>query len=197
MAATGIIAEAGTIPSRSLVEDLFLKLPTDARFHQVTTQKIVPATGLDENSSQITFQFPALDYPNVYFLQNTLIECVVVITKNDGTLPAKAAKVCTVNNALGSLFANVSLSINDALISSTGSNYAYKDYLQTLLSYASDTKATLQCKGWYEDSPPSATGIENNAAYAERTAMFRRNRQSDTDFKPEGCTLIDRLCKNI
>lgn len=198
MALSGLLAEAGTIPSRSLVEDLFLELPTDARFHQVTNQKVVPATALDDNSTQITFQLPALDLPNVYFLQDTLIECVVVITKADGrTLPAKADKVCFVNNAIGSLFSNVALYINDALISTTGSNYAYKDYLQTLLSYSSDSKSGLQGKGWFVDSPPQSTGIENNSAYGERTAMFRRDRSSTGDFKPEGCTLIDKLCKYL
>lgn len=196
MASTGVLAESGTIPSKSLVEDLFLKLPSDARFYQVTNQKIVPSTGLDDNSTQVCFQLPPLDIPNVYFLQDTLIECNILITKSDGkTLPDKLNKVCFVNNALGSLFSNVSLSINDALVSTTGSNYAYKDYLQTLHTYSTDSKGLLQSKGWFEDSPPQNTGIENNSAYGERTAMFRKNRLQTTDFKPEGCVLIDKLCK--
>ena len=108
MAATGILPESGTFPAKSFIDDLFLQLPTDARYHQVTSLKVVPATALDDNSSQITFQLPCLDNPNVYFVQNILLECTFVITKADGkSLPETTAKVCTVNNALASLFSNL------------------------------------------------------------------------------------------
>jgi len=56
MAQSGVLSEAGTLPGKSLLEDLFLELPSDSRFNQVVLQKIPPATGLDSNSSQINFQ---------------------------------------------------------------------------------------------------------------------------------------------
>ena len=45
MAQSGVLTEAGTLPGKSLLEDLFLELPADSRFNQVVIQKFPPATG--------------------------------------------------------------------------------------------------------------------------------------------------------
>lgn len=144
--ASGTLAEANTIPSTSFIENLFLNLPTDARFKQVITHKFVPRTGLDENSTQIEFVLPALDAPNCYFVSNIMIEVTVLITKADNTLPAAADKVAPVPNMLSSLFETVNLRINDNLITASGSQYSYKDFLQTLLSTPADAKLMLTSK---------------------------------------------------
>jgi hypothetical protein len=144
--ASGTLAEANTTPSGSFIENLFLNLPTDARFKQVITHKFVPRTGLDENSTQIEFVLPALDAPNCYFISNVMIEATVLITKEDNTLPAATDKVAPIPNMLSSLFETVSLRINDNLITASGSQYAFKDFLQTLLSSTADAKQLLTCK---------------------------------------------------
>jgi len=100
---------------------------------------------------------PSLDTPNVYLIHNTTIEVNILITKADGTLPAKTVQVSTVNNTLSSLFSTVSMTINDALVTTSSSNYAYKDYLMTLLTYSTDAKQMFSLKGWFLNSPPDAT----------------------------------------
>lgn len=144
--ASGVLAESSTTPSTSFIENLFVNLPTDARFKQVVTHKFVPRTGLDENSTQIEFVLPALDAPNCYFISNVMIEATVVITKADNTLPATSSMVVPVPNMLSSLFETVNLRINDNLITASGSNYSYKDFIQSLLSTPSDARLMLQSK---------------------------------------------------
>jgi len=75
-----------------------------------------------------------------------MLEAQVLITKKDGQLPPATAKVAPVCNMLSSLFETVSLRINDVLITSSGSHYGYKDYIQTLLNSPTDAKAHLQSK---------------------------------------------------
>jgi len=75
-----------------------------------------------------------------------MIEVQVVITKKDGTLPPAASKVAPVCNMLSSLFETINLRVNDVLITSSGSHYGYKDYVQTLLTYTGDARASLQAK---------------------------------------------------
>ena len=141
------------------------------------------------------FQLPSLDTPNVYLIQNTTIECNILITKADGTLPAKTAKVCTVNNTLASMFSNVTMNINDALVTTSSSNYSYKDYLMTLLSYSTDAKTMMASKGWFLNSPPQCSAVDGNNSYFLQTGMFRKNRGMADDYKPEGTVVIGRLCK--
>ena len=144
--ASGTVQEASTVPSGSFSENLFLNLPTDARFKQVITHRFVPRTGLDKDSTQIEFVLNSLDSPNCYFIHQTMIEAQVAITKADGTLPAKAKKVMPNANMLASLFETVSLRINDVLITASGTHYAYKDFVSTLLTAPYDTRQLLSAK---------------------------------------------------
>ena len=144
--ASGTLAEASTVPSGSFAENLFLSLPTDARFKQVVTHRFVPRTGLDLDSTQIEFVLNSLDAPNCYFIHQIMIEAQVLITKADGNVPSAAAMVCPNANMLASLFETVSLRINDVLITASGSHYGYKDYVQTLLTAPYDSRQLLTSK---------------------------------------------------
>jgi len=194
--ASGTLSEATTVPSGSFSENLFLNLPTDARFKQVVTHKFVPRTGLDLDSTQIEFVLNSLDSPNCYFIHQTMIEVQVLITKANGTVPAATAQVCPNANMLSSLFETVSLRINDVLITASGSHYGYKDYVQTLLTAPYDAKQLATSKGFILDLPPDETGIENNDAYSLRTAYFRAGRTSNGAFKADGATFIGKLSKD-
>jgi len=78
-----------------------------------------------------------------------MLEVQVLITKSDGTLPAATDKVAPVCNMLSSLFETVNLRINDVLITTSGSHYGFKDYIQTLLSAPSDARSMLQSKVFF------------------------------------------------
>jgi len=75
-----------------------------------------------------------------------MLEAQILITKSDGTVPNATAKVGPVCNILSSLFETVNLRVNDVLITTNGSHYGYKDYLQTLISSTGDAKSMLQSK---------------------------------------------------
>lgn len=185
MAVSGVLKESSTFASTSFIDNLFSDLPGDSRFTQVVTQKIVPISALDSCSEKIEFLLPALQNPNVYFLNKTLIECTVVIQKKDGSLPDKTKNVGPVNMCLTSLFDSVSVRLNDVNITSSGRYYPYKCYLQTLLSFNSSQKgAFLQQMGWYPDSSSTnVTPSPKNTGFLVRAANFRNGRELTTDYR--------------
>ena len=72
----------------------------DQRFLSTQFQKIVPISAMDQDSVNINFQLEALSPPNVYLLHKTLIQCNVIITKQNGSLPDTTAMVGPANNVL-------------------------------------------------------------------------------------------------
>lgn len=197
MAATGISTESATFPSSSFVENLFTDFPTDARFSQVVTQKVVPVSALDSGSKKIEFVLPRLQSPNVYFISKVMLECTVVITKKDGTLPTlgNSVLVAPVNNMLSSLFESVSIKINDKRITASSSYYPYKCYLQNLLSYDIGQKmGFLNQQGYQQDAPAfSYEPTLSNAGWKVRSDYFRINREAASQLRSEGATFIGRL----
>ena len=185
MAVSGVLKESSTFASTSFIDNLFSDLPADSRFTQVVTQKIVPISALDSCSDKIEFLLPALQNPNVYFLNKTLIECSVVMQKKDGTMPDKTKILAPVNMCLTSLFESVSVRLNDVSITASGRYYPYKCYLQTLLSFNQAQKNSfLQQMGWYQDSPSSeVTPSSSNTGFLLRSANFRKGRELNTEYR--------------
>ena len=62
------------------------------------------------------------------------------VTKPDGSNIVAAEVVTPINLTLHSLFSEIELKLNDTLVSSMDSTYAYRAYLEMLLSYGTDTK---------------------------------------------------------
>jgi hypothetical protein len=193
MAQSGVLAESSTVPSTSFIENLFRDPPTDSRFSQVTIQRFVPTTGLIEHTGQVDFVLPALKSPNVYLIQNLMMQVTVKIVDENGKLPTKDDKVIPVNNMLPSLFESLQMSINDVIISPSGTNYAYKDFIQTVLSYGEDAQNSLQCKGFFNDQPFTANEITGNQAYNTKSGYFRTGRMVNGEFQPEGATFVGKV----
>jgi len=193
MAQSGVLAESSTVPSTSFIENLFWDPPTDSGFSQVSIQRFVPTTGLIEHTGQVDFILPALKAPNVYLIQNLMMQATVKIVDGDGKLPLKTDNVDPVNNMLPSLFESLQMSINDVIISPSGTNYAYKDFIQTVLSYGSDSQASLQCKGFFNDIPFYTNEILGNQNYNMKTQFFRADRLANSDFKPKGATFLVKV----
>jgi len=193
MAQSGVLAESSAVPSTSFIENLFRDPPTDSGFSQVSIQRFVPTTGLIEHTGQVDFILPALKAPNVYLIQNLMMQATVKIVDGDGKLPLKTDNVDPVNNMLPSLFESLQMSINDVIISPSGTNYAYKDFIQTVLSYGSDSQASLQCKGFFNDIPFYTNEILGNQNYNMKTQFFRADRLANSDFKQEGVTFLGEV----
>ena len=66
-----------------------------------------------------------------------------------------------VNNWLHSLFSQVDLSLNGTLVTSSTNTYAYRAYIETLLSYGPDAKSTqLTNQLWYKDKASRMNAVE-------------------------------------
>ena len=190
------LTEAGTFPAQIYAESFFAKLPTDARFLQVTHQKFMPTSSIDGKT--IEFHLDRYDAANVYLIQDTNIEVTVTITKNDGTLPAKGVMVSLSNNILHSMFESVRLTINDMPISVSPNNYPYKAYIANCLTYSSFVKAAqLSCQGWYSDSSARMEPDEDNTGWSERSSLFKEDFDPRGSFKANGTTLFGRLLHDL
>ena len=112
-------------------------------------------------------------------LANTQLYVKVDITKSDGTAINDTAQVGPVNLLLHSLFSEVDIKLNDILITSTNNTYAYRAYLETLLSYGGDAKETqLAASMFYKDEAgkmDNANPIPDaaNSGLKKRNAFFR------------------------
>ena len=76
-------------------------------------------------------------------LANSFLCVRAKITRvNNDDLDANDA-VGPVNNFLHSLFSQVDVSLNGTLITSSTNTYAYRAYIETLLSYGGDAKSSI------------------------------------------------------
>src|SRR5438132_825708 len=76
------------------------------------------------------------------------------VRQADNTPIVAASQVGPVNLLLHSLFSEVDVKLNDVLITSTNNTYAYRAYLETLLTYGSESKSTqLSSSLYYKDTP--------------------------------------------
>jgi hypothetical protein len=85
-------------------------------------------------------------------LANSLLHVRAKIVKANGEDLEAANTVGPVNNFLHSLFSQVDVSLNGTLITSSTNTYAYRAYIETLLSYGSDAKSSqLMSALFYKD----------------------------------------------
>jgi len=84
---------------------------------------------------------------------NTLLHVKAKVTQANGDNLAAGAAVGPVNLFLHSLFSQVDISLNGALITSSTNTYPYRAMLETLLSYGQDAKTSqLTSVLYYKDS---------------------------------------------
>ena len=143
--------QAGTYAAQNYADSFFRQLPTDSRFLQVSFQKFPPNTSIDVENIQ--FVLNRFEAANVYQIQNTHLELqIVILKKKDNSVPDTNKNVAPVNNFLHSAFESVTLKINDQPITKSASNYPYKAYITSTLTYPSFVKvAQLQTEGYYPD----------------------------------------------
>ena len=187
------LSQAGTYAAQNYADSFFRQLPTDSRFLQVSYQKFPPSTSID--AENISFVLNRFEAANVYQIQNTHLELQLVILKaKDNSLPDTNKNVSLVNNILHSTFKSVTLKINDQPITKSASNYPYKAYITSTLSYPSFVKvAQLQTEGYYPDISGHMDTSTNNSGFTERNQLFRKDNKSANAYKPEGVRLFGKL----
>ena len=81
-----------------------------------------------------------------------MLHVQVKVTRANGDDLDAAEPVGPVNNWLQSLCSQVDLSLNGTLVTASSNSYAYRAYIETLLSYGFDAKSTqLTNQLWYKD----------------------------------------------
>jgi len=137
----------------------------------------------------------------VYAIQDTLIELrVKIIDESTKNVPVKEKIVAPRNNVLHTIFEQVSMYINDTLITISPQNYAYKAYILNALTYPMTSKLThLSTQGWIADSCGyfNGTSDDTNSGFVERNLLFREGFKRDADYRKDGAIFIGRLLHDL
>ena len=117
---------------------------------------------------------------------NTMLHVQVKVTRANGDYLDLADPVGPVNNWLHSLFSQVDVYMNGTLVTHSTNTYAYRDYIETLLSYDTDAKVThLTGQLWYQDTATHMDAVEivdgaaANAGFVARRENIVRSRVVD------------------
>ena len=86
-------------------------------------------------------------------LANTYLFVKARVVRGDGGNLPPDATVGPVNNWMHSLFSKVDVSLNGTLVTPSTNTYAYRAYIETLLSHGAEAKTSqLTSELWYKDT---------------------------------------------
>lgn len=166
--------------------DLFSVPPTQTSIESGMYVEYHPISSLT-NGAPIEFDVSSSgdDYMD---LTNSLLHVRVKITKADGSNIAANETVGPINNFLHSLFSQVDVTLNGTLITSSTNTYAYRAYLESLLSYGPAAKQSqLTAALFYKDeagkldkpNPRAADATDRNIGLVTRAAFSAESKEID------------------
>ena len=164
--------------------DLFTVPPTQNSFVDSHVVEHQPMASLD-SGGPIEFLIPGSgdDYLD---LANTMLHVQVKVTRANGDDLDLVDPVGPVNNWLHSLFSQVDVYLNGTLVTLSTNTYAYRAYIETLLSYGTDAKVTqLTGQLWHKDTATHMDAVEidagpaANEGFVARRANIARSRVVD------------------
>ena len=193
--------------------DLFAVPQTQTSIETGAWIQYNPVTALAHG---VPIEFNILGTGQEYFdLANTLLYVSAKIIKADGTDIDNTNAVGPVNLTLHSMFSEIDIKLNDTMITTTNNTYAYRAYLETLVSFGSEAKASqLRSAMYYKDTANAmAEGNPHDAnarniGLKARHALFANSHTVEmigkihgdlffTDrYLPSDCSLHIRLVKN-
>ena len=137
-------------------------------------EKINPINSLD-GTRVVEFAIKGND--DFIDLHNCRIQMKIRIKNTDGTNLASGKKIACINYPIATLFEQVAVYLNNNLVTNT-SNYAYKAYLETTLTYNDIAKKSwLQTGGYFKDTPGKMNVLDNsNAAFQFRSSLLENSR---------------------
>ena len=139
--------------------DLFTVPPTQNCIIASHVVEHQPTASLD-SGGPIEFFIPGSgdDYID---LANTKIHVQVKVTQPNGANLDAAAPVGPVNNWLHSLFSQVDVFLNGTLVTQSTNTYAYRAFVETLLTYGVGAKSTqLTNQLWYKDKASRMSAVD-------------------------------------
>ena len=109
-------------------------------------------------------------------LANTQLYARVQILRGNGNPIDNTDDVGPINLLLHSLFSEIEIKMNDTLVSSSNNTYAYRAYLETLLSYGPAAKTSqLTSALYYKDIGGAMDEANPHAQGAHNTGLVKRH----------------------
>lgn len=110
-------------------------------------------------------------------LHNVSIQLKVKIVKNDNTNLDAATEVALINYPIATLFEHLDVYLNNDLVSNN-SDYGYKAYLETLLTYSNSSKESwLQAGGFFKDTHSQMSTLDDtNTGFKSRKDLLAQSR---------------------
>ena len=101
-----------------------------------------------------------------------------LITKNEDETDGEDIGIGPVNNWLHSLFSQVDMSLNGRLITASTNTYAYRSYLENLLTYGPAAKKShLTSSLWYKDTAGHMDSVNaENEGFTQRRKWIQNSR---------------------
>ena len=178
------LAESAGVKNPAL--NLFKVPPTDL---SMMSYRMVPIHPFTTGINPIDFQIdPQEDYVD---LSRSYFEIELRLQKAAGAGNVVAAEnTFLVNNIAHSLFKQISIRLNNTLISPQTFTYHYKAYLETLLNFNRDDGETiLKPQGWlnYANWPNTLTGnqLDNATPHANFEALPPKTKSFVLDLRAE------------
>ena len=119
-------------------------------------------------------------------LANTLLHLQVKVTRANGDDLDLLDPVAPVNNFIHTLISQMDVYLNGTLVTPSTNTYAYRAYIETLLSYGADAKDTqLTSQLWYKDTATRMDAVEiangpaANEGFVTRRESILRSRFVD------------------
>lgn len=154
--------------------DLFSLPPTQIAIERGEWVEYKPISALND-ISQIEFTVPGIgeEYMD---LSHTMLYLKAKIVRVDGKPMEKDEQVAPVNNWMHSLFSQIDVFLNQRQISTPTGNYAYRAYIENVLNYNSDSKAThLKNVMFYQDTADKMTDFTANVGLKTRQQIAALN----------------------
>lgn len=109
-------------------------------------------------------------------LANTQIFVRAQILRANNAVIDNTDHVAPINLLMHSLFSEVDIKLNDTLVSSTNNTYAYRAYLETLLSYGPAAKQSqLTSSMYYKDVAGHMEELNPHNVHAANTGLVKRH----------------------
>ena len=112
-------------------------------------------------------------------LKNSFIRVKAKIVNAVGELLDVTAEVAPVNFWLHALFSQIDMTLKDTLVTTSNNTYPYKAYIETLLSFGTESKQSqLTASMWYKDTNNFSLD-QHNKGYTKRKELARENHLID------------------
>lgn len=165
--------------------DLFAVPPTQTSIENATFVEYRPIASLTDGAP-IEFEVASSGDDYLDFA-NSFLQVKVKIVRANGDDLVAADTVGPVNNFLHSLFSQVDVSLNDVLVTNSSNTYAYRAYIENLLTYGPSAKESqLTACLFYQDEPgkldktnPLAVDGDRNSGLSTRASFTAESKEVD------------------